>query len=540
MDTTAFNDLTENILNDPTTYQQLKKDPTNRLQREHKALLKELLEGNQIGPTLHKQLAVPHPRPPYARATIKVHKDPVKARLLVCSRNTVHYNTAQHLARLLAPLGKTANSFISDSADFCSKISTISQLGQFISYDVVDLFTNIPREEALDVIRSRLHNAHSTLDTHLTIDSIIRLINSCISSTYFTWSDRLFQQTHGLPMGSPLSPIITEIYMTHLEENALQTAPFQPLCWYRKVDDTFVIIDKTNDPKQLLDHLNSQHPRMKFTMEEEANNQLPFLDVLVQRQDNQLVTSVYRKPTHTDQYLHFTSNHPLQVKKGIISTLTRRAKNICSTTPALESELEHLRRVFITYNQYPPQLVNNIIASTLSPPEKQPRRESAPFIISLPYVRPVSHHIRRLLKQQANIDVVFQRGKSIQNVLHANGKPPTTTKQDPSGVVYHIPCECGDSYIGETSRPLQNRIKEHQSSVQKKDSKSAISDHIKTNPDHSILWNNIRIIEANRTDYKIRKLLEAINIKRHNPPMNRDQGYFIPSAYHHLINCNNK
>ena len=339
-------------------------------------------------------------------------------------------------------------------------------------------------------------------------------------------------------MGSPLSPIITEIYMTHLEENALKTAPFQPICWFRKVDDTFVMVNANNDPKQLLNHLNSQHPRMQFTMEEEADNKLPFLDVLVQRDQNQLSTSVYRKPTHTDQYLHYTSHHPLQVKKGIISTLTRRAKNISSTPHALETELQHLRHTFIHYNQYPPSLVNNVINSTLRPPRKQPRQQSAPFIISLPYVNPVSHHIRRLLKKQANIDVVFQKGRSIQNLLKANGKPPSTSKQDPSGVVYHIPCECGDSYIGETSRPLQIRVKEHKTSVQNRDSKSAISDHIQVNPDHKILWNNLTILETNRHDFKIRKTLEAINIKRLNPSMNRDNGWLIPLPYHNLISDN--
>ncbi|XP_071112100.1 uncharacterized protein [Haliotis cracherodii] len=211
MDTSDFNAITSNILDDQTTYQELKKDPTTRLQRQHKTLLKELREKNEIGPTLHKKMTVPHPKPPYARATIKVHKQPVKARLLVCSRNTIHYNTAQYLARLLAPLGKTAKSFITDSTEFCRKISTITEPGTLVSYDVVDLFTNVPRDEALSILRRRIEAVYPDLTTHLSIDSIIRLITSCITSTYFTWQDKIYQQTHGLPMGSPLSPIITEI-----------------------------------------------------------------------------------------------------------------------------------------------------------------------------------------------------------------------------------------------------------------------------------------------------------------------------------------
>ena len=123
----------------------------------------------------------------------------------------------------------------------------------------------------------------------------------------------MYEQIHGLPMGSPLSPILTEIYMTDLEEKALQPSPFQPACGFRKVDDTFVILQPNQDPLQLLDHLNAQHPRIKFTIETEKNNQLPFLDVLVTRTlTNDLQTSVYRKPTHTNQYVHHHSNHPPQ------------------------------------------------------------------------------------------------------------------------------------------------------------------------------------------------------------------------------------
>ncbi|XP_046567176.1 uncharacterized protein LOC124275615 [Haliotis rubra] len=118
--------------------------------------------------------------------------------------------------------------------------------------------------------------------------------------------------------------------MTEQEDKALLTSPIAPICWYRKVDDTFVVLNPNDNPEHLLNHLNFQHPRMQFTMEEQSDNKLPFLDVLVKKEDIKLSTTVYRTPTHTNQYLHFTSNNPLQVKKGIISTLTRRAKNICS------------------------------------------------------------------------------------------------------------------------------------------------------------------------------------------------------------------
>ncbi|XP_048240210.1 uncharacterized protein LOC125373253 [Haliotis rufescens] len=227
--------------------------------------------------------------------------------------------------------------------------------------------------------------------------------------------------------------------------------------------------------------------------------------------------------------------HHTEVELDLKSTLARRAKNISSTPQLLEAELNHLRTVFTSYNNYPVKLVNQTINSTLNTSDKPPRQQTAPFVISLPYIGTTSHQIRRLLKHEANIDVVFQRGQTIQNLLNATGKPPCTRQQDPAGVVYHNECECGDSYVGETSRPLNQRLKEHHATVLKKYDKSAIFDHTQIHPSHNIKWDNVNILTTNKKDFKLRKFREAICIQRIQPVINRDQGYYIPPAYHDLI-----
>ena len=73
-------------------------------------------------------------------------------------------------------------------------------------------------------------------------------------------------------------------------------------------------------------------------MEEENNNCLSFLDVLVTRNNRHLETSVYRKETHTDKLLDFSSNHPLCHKKSVVKSLWNRAKDVCSNNSMLENE----------------------------------------------------------------------------------------------------------------------------------------------------------------------------------------------------------
>ena len=77
----------------------------------------------------------------------------------------------------------------------------------------------------------------------------------------------------------------------------------------------------------VLEHLNGISPSIVFTVEQESDGKLPFLDALVTRKDDgTLEVGVYRKQTHTDRYLSFKSHHPLNVKRGVIQCLVKRAE----------------------------------------------------------------------------------------------------------------------------------------------------------------------------------------------------------------------
>ena len=94
--------------------------------------------------------------------------------------------------------------------------------------------------------------------------------------------------------------------------------------WKQYVDDTFVIMKK-NNLKAFHEHLNNIEASIKFTLETECNNSLPFLDVLVVKEKSEnLTTKLDLKPTHTNRFLDFNSQHSLSQKRGIIFTLSHR------------------------------------------------------------------------------------------------------------------------------------------------------------------------------------------------------------------------
>ncbi|XP_071114892.1 uncharacterized protein [Haliotis cracherodii] len=180
------------------------------------------------------------------------------------------------------------------------------------------------------------------------------------------------------------------------------------------------------------------------------------------------------------------------------------------------SELDHLKETFTCLNIYPAHLVSKTIRKTLKNSDPRPKPAPSPIRITIPYQGPVTHQIARLIKNKANIDVTFSSGKSIKTHLQANGRGTSCTSPNPRGGI--------NQYIGETLRPLNTRLKEHRTSVNKPDKKSAISEHILKNENHNIMWEATKVLSTNNNNWRLRKLQEAIDIRRHQPAMSRDQG----------------
>ena len=133
-------------------------------------------------------------------------------------------------------------------------------------------------------------------------ESVIKLFKLCVENTYFTFDTEIYQQIYGLAIGASTSGFAAaDIFMEELEKKALNSFSDPPSLWLRFVDDTFAKLLKTCIDS-FLQHLNRQHPKIKFTAENMTNNSIAFLDTLVTvKEINDVDLTIYRKPTHTDQ-----------------------------------------------------------------------------------------------------------------------------------------------------------------------------------------------------------------------------------------------
>ncbi len=123
---------------------------------------------------------------------------------------------------------------------------------------------------------------------------------------------------------------------------ALETFPYEISLWKRYVDDTIVILMDAflND---FTAHINVVHPAIRFKKEEDGR--LAVLDTQMSRREDRLTFSVYRKPTHTDQYLQFCSSQPLRHKLGVIRMLAHWCATICKDRESWTQETQHLKKV---------------------------------------------------------------------------------------------------------------------------------------------------------------------------------------------------
>ena len=222
------------------------------------------------------------------------------------------------------------------------------------SFDVKAPFTSVPVDPSIQIVKQRL-SQNNTLHqrTNMSIPQIVTLLEFCHKTPTSSSRAHIMNRFMVQPWVPPSVPSLPTCSWRSLKSRPL--APFHiHRLWLWFVDDTFVII-KAEHSKQLLCHINSQDPCIHFTVEEPSQQgSLPFLDTLLTMgPHHKFHTTVYRKLLHTDQYLHWDSNHFITAKQSIYNTLMHRAKIVSHNQEELNKELEHIKKV-LQACQFPP------------------------------------------------------------------------------------------------------------------------------------------------------------------------------------------
>ena len=208
-------------------------------------------------------------------------------------------------------------------------------------------------------------------------------------------------------------------------------------------------------------------------MEPTQQGSLPFLDTLVTtEQDIAFSTSVYRKPTHTDQYLQWDSNHHITAKQSVFNTLAHRTKVVSSSQDKLDRELQHIKTALQqcqlpnwALNQWHHKFINPSQPNNSNNTNNNNLQDNNPnkrnIIIVVPYMPGTGEKFKKLYKRKG-IQVHLKGTNTLRTLLgNRKDKDP---KNNQTGIIYHYKCpqiNCPSAYIGESGRSLGERVKEH-------------------------------------------------------------------------------
>ena len=515
---------------------QLNEDPTEKFEGRIQRTLRELKKNKQFTEKEYSTIYPSSSRPGRFYATAKRHKVPdnsrdiniLPLRPIVSNIGTATYGLSKYLAKLLHPLSVSSYT-ISSTQDFVNKIKDekVPDGHKLVSFDVTSLFTNVPLDYTINVILQKIYR-DKLVKTKIKRNEMKRLLELCTKELHFSFNGKMYKQIDGVVMGNPLGPVIANIFMVEMENNKVPMMSNLLTMWYRYVDDTIAFV-KEDQINNIMNLHNNFHKDIKFTHETEENGEIPFLDVLVQRGDNNgLRLKVYRKKTCSNMYIHWNSFAPTAWKIGTLEGIIRRAYTICSDRNDLQSELSFISEIFKTINGYPLTVIRNSqkkmkdkLASTTSARQEQgnsdDNREAQPYLI-MPYAgregeKVISKIIKRM-PEQIKPKVVY-KGTKLSTFFSIKDK---IDNEHYSNIVYCYESKIDErvTYIGETKCRFGKRTKEHQGI----DKNSAI------NADHKLKGlpppspSEFNILAKNYNNRLKRRIAESLCIKENKPSLN--------------------
>jgi len=488
-----YNSKCENMLNDDKVYEKVNNDPTENLRVKLYKKLKALKDQGKINSKAYATMFPNCAKIPYFYALPKIHKDNIPMRPIVSTIDSPTYNMGKYLSKIIKPVIGNTDTFLKNSYDFCNYINTTKIPAGYtqVSFDVQSLYTSVPISDAIEAFIASCSKQGITDLDGIKIDTVVELLRLGTSYNYFTFNNQVYRQISGFQMGGSLSGPLCNIFMEQLERNVIDYNNNHILCFKRYIDDIYCIVakDKVND---ILKELNNVHNNIKFTVEEEIDNALPFLDVLVTHNKlKKFTTTVYRKPTHSGSYINYKSYHQHKQKIGVIYSLVHRASRICSNKTLLRNELGIIKKELLNCD-FPLRVINrhiNMAANKFSLPPSDLEPKDTKKIIVSPYIGPCVRDINRIIKD-VDLSMVTKPGPSLKNLLSSH---QNMHKLQCRNAVYRIPCgNCDKFYIGETSKFVSARVHEHELCVRRGDIKYAVTQHTKLG--HTMDWNNTSVL----------------------------------------------
>ena len=349
-------------LDDLSNYKEVP-DPTRMVKNRIKNLFAKWREAKYFMSTC----SIKNTNLPRAYGLIKLHKENQPARIIVPCIDSPVEELANFYKDILTAASPRPKHVIKNILDFKEQIQNIRIPSNhtMASLDVESMFPSIP----IELVKKSIQKRWNKIKTHTSMpqSEFIRGLEILMDSLYFKFNSTFYKQINGLPMGLSISPIIADLVLQDIEEDFLSKYKKSITCYFRYVDDSFIIIIKNKLPL-LVKYLNSVHSRLKFTVEKEGEkqekNKISFLDLLVERkQDGSIILDLYKKKTFSGRYINFLSSHSIAIKIGIIKSYMDKIFKL--SDPIYHQKNIKILKNDLILNNYPVSFIDKHIKNAI-------------------------------------------------------------------------------------------------------------------------------------------------------------------------------
>ena len=256
----------------------------------------------------------------------------------------------------------------------------------FLTFDVEDLYTNVPIKDAMNIIKIEL--CKRKIVTGSTLFCLIEAVKLLFANNAIYFGNKLILQKDGFGMGFHSSPSIADIYVYYTVEKKIFECKdtIQPLFYGRLLDDGLTIFSNEQDALAFLSKMKTLNSSLTFTHEISKEHAI-FLDFYLKYQNGLLIRSVYTKETSNMTIIHYKSDHPLNMKKSTIKGRFQWYLRTCNEASALFSVTISFIEALRKYQGYPVTLLYKLLLETIYEYEKR----------TWPYVKNPSFRIRSYL-----------------------------------------------------------------------------------------------------------------------------------------------
>ncbi|CAF3918662.1 unnamed protein product [Adineta steineri] len=331
-------------------------------------ILKPLLNKKVINFSIWKQYMYPNIQTielPHLYFIPKPHKIGTPLRPIISMIRSPAIGISHFLDQCLRPIFDQATkqtTFINDihfvrRLEFYCSIGLLTSTTNFITFDVTDLYTMIPRNGALIALEEFLNErATNGRISGMTINTLMKLAEVVLDTNSFAYEGKYYKQIRGGAMGSPFTMTLANIYMLKWEQSLIEHQRAHNELYGRYIDDVFMTTNlPLNQINILLEQANNEDENIKITRSIGSTAQ--FLDVSVFNNQGQLKTTVFHKPAAAPYILPFQSDHPRHVHRNTIKGALYRAVRLCSHVKDFDEERLHIELTLLL-NGYPPKFIS--------------------------------------------------------------------------------------------------------------------------------------------------------------------------------------